>query len=153
MDTVGSARGREDARERPVGERFVAAVRAGDLGALGGCLGEGVRLRALLPSGLVEAEGRGAAVALLAGWLRLDGDGEPGRVWAVVDADAKAVGPRLRLSYRISSAPRDGDGDGDGAGLVMEQQAYGTLDAGGREITALRVLCSGTVPAQPSDAA
>jgi hypothetical protein len=54
---------------RDIGGEFAAALRAADFAAIGRCLSPAVQLRALLPSGMVDAVGRAAAVAMLADWL------------------------------------------------------------------------------------
>lgn len=115
-----------------VGERFVAALRAADFDALGGCLAPGVQLLALLPGGLVASFGRDAVVTRLRDFID-DGTG-----FAVAAAEVAAIGYRLRLSYRL-------DLRGDDGPSVMEQQAYCQL--AGAEIGTMRLLCSGGMPA------
>jgi hypothetical protein len=117
------------------GEHFITALRAADFTAIGNCLSPAVRLRALLPARVVDAEGREAAVALLRDWL------QAGAGLTVLDASADIVGWRLHLSYLVRLEADDGP-------RVMQQQAYCDVTADG--ISSVRLLCSGGMPVQPS---
>jgi hypothetical protein len=120
---------------RDIGEEFAAALRAADFAAIGRCLSPAVQLRALLPSGMVDAAGRAAAVAMLADWLHA------GAGYTVLEASSDVVGRRLRLSYRV----RLGAGNEP---RVMEQQAY--CDVTADAISSVRLLCSGDMPLRAS---
>jgi hypothetical protein len=113
-----------------IGERWAAALRSADFAALGRCLADDVRIRAVLPSRFADASGRDEAVALLRQWLGGD------RGFAVLAASSGTVGDVLRLDYRIRiSGPEP---------CLMEQHGYCRVGADG--IADLRLVCSGWVP-------
>jgi ketosteroid isomerase-like protein len=116
-----------------VGEHFITALRAADFTAIGSCLTPAVRLRALLPTRMVDAEGREPVVALLRDWL------QAGVGLTVLDASVDTVGRRLHLSYLVRL-------DADDGPRVMQQQAYCDVTADG--IGSVRLLCSGGMPVQ-----
>jgi hypothetical protein len=116
---------------RDIGAEFAAALRAADFAAIGRFLSRAVQLRALLPSGMVDAAGRAAAVAMLADWLTAAAG------YTVLEASSDVVGRRLHLSYRVRL-------DGGDEPRVMEQQAY--CDVTADAISSVRLLCSGDMP-------
>jgi hypothetical protein len=116
---------------RDIGGEFDAALRAADFAAIGRCLSPAVQLRALLPSGMVDAGGRAAAVAMLADWLNAAAG------YTLLEASSDVVGRQLHLSYRVRL-------DGGDEPRVMEQQAY--CDVTADAISSIRLLCSGDMP-------
>jgi hypothetical protein len=84
----------------PIAASIAAAVAGRDDGRLGALLTDTVRLRALLPGGLVESHGRDAVVSRFAGWFA-DFD-----TVELVDAAGEPVADRLLVHYRL--APRQG---------------------------------------------
>jgi hypothetical protein len=76
--------------------RFAAAVAGRDAQRLAEALSELVRLRALLPGGLVESRGRADVVALFQGWF-VDFDGVE-----LAKSAAAPVADRLLIHYGCS---------------------------------------------------
>ena len=117
--------------EDAVGDALVAAIAAQDRTALTACFAQDVQLRALIPPGLRERTGADEAATLIAGWFA------DSTALELVDADAKQVGDRLHVSYRL-------EGVEEGKPYVVEQHVYCTL-ADGR-IARADLLCSGFRP-------
>ena len=116
-----------------IGERWAAALRAGDFAELGRCLADDVRIRAALPSRFADASGRDEAVALLRQWL----GGERG--FTVLAASSGMVGDVLQLGYRVRI--------GGPEPCLMEQHGYCRVGADG--VADLRLVCSGWIPVPP----
>jgi hypothetical protein len=114
---------------------FLEGLAAQDFDHLASALCDDVRLRALLPRGLVEWDGAGGVKAAFTKWF---GDVEH---FELIDAIVGEVGPRLHLRWRVRvRAERLGDG-----WFVVEQQAYADTDDANR-IQHLSLLCSGYCP-------
>jgi hypothetical protein len=79
----------------PIAASIAAAVACRDGGWLAAALTDTVRLRALLPGGLVESHGRDAVVARFAGWFA-DFD-----TVELVSAAGEPVADRLLVHYRL----------------------------------------------------
>ena len=79
----------------PMAASIAAAVACRDGGRLAAALTDTVRLRALLPRGLVESHGRDAVVARFAGWFA-DFDSVE-----MVSAEGEPVADRLLVHYRL----------------------------------------------------
>jgi hypothetical protein len=111
---------------------FVGALTERDFGRLAGTLAPDVRMRALIPPGLVELSGAGPAAARFASWFgELNG-------LELVRSDSDEVGDRLHVFYRLR-VRRPGD-----AWKVVEQHLFCALDEG--RISALDLVCSGFRP-------
>lgn len=109
----------------------IAAVVAGrDLEGLAAELTDDVRLRALLPSGLVEIHGREAVVATFKEWF---GDF---RTVALDDTSGDDVGDRLLVHYRLLF-------DTDEGRKVLTQTWVCTIEIGGRRLARVDLVCSG----------
>ena len=80
----------------PMAASIAAAVACRDGGRLAAALTDTVRLRALLPGGLVESHGRDAVVARFAGWFA-DFDSVE-----LVDVAGEPVADRLLVHYRLA---------------------------------------------------
>jgi hypothetical protein len=80
----------------PMAASIAAAVACRDGGRLATALTDTVRLRALLPGGLVESHGRDAVVARFAGWFA-DFDSVE-----LVDVAGEPVADRLLVHYRLT---------------------------------------------------
>jgi hypothetical protein len=114
---------------------FLEGLAAQDFARLGGALAADVRLRALLPPGLMEWTGAEVIADRFAGWF---GDTED---FELVEATIGEVGGRLHLRWRLRlQAERLGPG-----WFTIEQQAYADTDDGGR-IARLDLLCTGYRP-------
>ena len=111
------------------GATLVAALAERDFDRLADALAPGVRMRALIPPGLVEASGGEAAAAKFASWF-----GETEGLELVRSASDE-VSDRLHVSYRLR-VQKPGD-----PWKVVEQHLFCALDNG--RITALDLLCSG----------
>ena len=79
-----------------IGAVFAAAVARRDGGQLATAFTDSIRLRALLPGGLVESHGRDAVVALFAGWFA-DFD-----TVELVGPSDEPVADRLLVHYRLT---------------------------------------------------
>ena len=79
----------------PIAASIAAAVACRDGGRLAAALTDTVRLRALLPGGLVESHGRDAVVARFAGWFANFDTVE------LVSAVGEPVADRLLVHYRL----------------------------------------------------
>ena len=80
----------------PMAASIAATVACRDGGRLAAALTDTVRLRALLPGGLVESHGRDAVVARFAGWFA-DFDSVE-----LVDVAGEPVADRLLVHYRLT---------------------------------------------------
>lgn len=113
-----------------VGGVFIEALARRDFAAMADCLEPSVHMRALLPRGLVEANG----CEEVAGWFRSLFGAPDGLELA--DATVGEVGPRLYLRWRISLR-RPGP---CGPVSLVEQHVFAD---GAERIGALDLLCSG----------
>jgi len=114
--------------------QFLDALARRDFPELESCLDPNVRFRALVPRGLIEANGAAQAVALFRKWFGEDD------TFDVIDAAVGQMGPRIYLRWQVRTGAA---GDPSSFGLV-EQHAF----ANARErIEALDLLCSGFTPA------
>ena len=115
-----------------VAGRFLEGLAARDFRRLAATLRPDIRLRALLPSGPSEWQGRDAAAEVFRSWF---GGADQ---YDVVDAAVGEVAGRLQLTWRIRVRPAPFD-IGDGWHLI-EQHAFADADAA---IEALDLVCSG----------
>ena len=83
-------------QHHPRAASIAATVAGRDEGQLAATLTDTVRLRALLPGGLVESHGRDAVVARFAGWFA-DFD-----TVELVSAAGEPVADRLLVHYRLT---------------------------------------------------
>jgi SnoaL-like domain len=111
---------------------LVAALTERDFGRLAGMLAPDVRVRALIPPGLVELSGAEPAAARFASWF-----GESNGL-ELVHSGSDEVGDRLHIFYRLR-VKRPGD-----VWKVIEQHLFCALDEG--RITDLDLVCSGFRP-------
>jgi hypothetical protein len=111
---------------------FLEALSLRDYERLAAALHEGVRVRALLPPGSSEWEGRDEAAAVFRSWF-----GAAER-FELVDATVGDVMGRLQMTWRIRLRPAPFDiGDG---WHVIEQHAFADV---AETIEALDLVCSG----------
>ena len=114
---------------------FLEGLAAQDFTKLSGALAPGVRLRALLPPGLMEWTGAEVIAGRFARWF---GDTEH---FELLEATVGEVGGRLHLHGRLRlRAERLGAG-----WFTVEQQVYADTDESGR-IARLDLLCTGYRP-------
>ena len=114
---------------------FLDGLAAQDFVQLGAALTDDVRLRALLPRGLMEWTGAEAIADRFAHWFGDTDDFE------LMEATVGEVGGRLHLHWRLRlQAERLGTG-----WFTVEQQVYADIDDGGR-IARLDLLCTGYRP-------
>jgi hypothetical protein len=114
---------------------FLEGLAAQDFTKLSGALAPGVRLRALLPQGLMEWTGAEVIACRFARWF---GDTED---FELLEATVGEVGGRLHLHGRLRlRAERLGAG-----WFTVEQQVYADTDESGR-IARLDLLCTGYRP-------
>jgi hypothetical protein len=113
-----------------VGGLLIESLARRDFAAIGNCLDDEVRLRALLPFGPIELSGHHDVV----GWFHdLFG---PAQGFELVDGTVGEIGSRLYLRWRVSlvaaeaARPR----------WVVEQHVFATAT---ERITSLDLLCSG----------
>jgi hypothetical protein len=113
----------------PRAQTLATAVAARDLAGLGEQLTDDVRLRALLPGGPIEENGRGAVLATFDGWF--------GGYDTVVleDAAGELVGDRLLVHYRLVFEP-------DAERRALTQTWVSTVAADGR-LARIDLVCSG----------
>jgi hypothetical protein len=124
--------------EPTLGERFVQALATRDRDTLTSLLRPDVDFRALTPSRFWEANDAATVVdgTMLRHWF------EPqDRITEVLELECGHVGPRGRLRYRLAVTTPDGP-------HVVEQQAY--YDTAGDQISWLRIMCAGYLPADGS---
>lgn len=117
---------------RRLGGEFVAALADRDAPRLEACLSTGVRLRALVPSGVVEHQGLAAVVRRIMSWFE-----DPDRI-EVVEKNERPVAGRLHLSYKLREYYSDG------APTVIHQDAV--CDTQDGRFTGIDLLCSGHLP-------
>ncbi len=116
---------------RSLTRSFVERLKAGDFDNLHDCLQDNVRLRALVPDGLRNYEGREASVAALRKWF-----GDP-RSSKVLDSGFEPIGDRGHVWYRIRV-------DISGEPYTVEQHFF--CDVGPHGIVRIDLLCSGFLP-------
>jgi len=139
--TLATVTNANDTREGPtageparwsVAGVFLEALSVRDYERLAGALHEGVRVRALLPPGSSEWEGRDEAAAVFRSWF-----GAADR-FEVVDATVGDVLGRLQMTWRIRLRPAPFDiGEG---WHIIEQHAFADV---ADTIEALDLVCSG----------
>ena len=132
MTTTADNRNAAAAPQFALAGSFLEGLAAQDFTKLSGALAPGVRLRALLPPGLMEWAGAEAIAGRFAHWF---GDTED---FELLEATVGEVGGRLHLHWRLRlRAKRLGAG-----WFTVEQQVYADTGASGR-ITGLDLLCTG----------
>ena len=114
------------------GGRLVTALADLDFPRLAGVLTSDVRMRALLPPGLVEISGAEAAAAKFSSWF---GDAEE---LELVRSGSETVADRLHVFYRLR-VKKPG-----ALQKTVEQHLLCALDDG--RITAFDLVCSGFRP-------
>jgi hypothetical protein len=118
--------------DRPlaVAGQFLDALLARDFRAVGSCLEPGVRMRALVPRGLLERDGPDAVAGQLRTWFATDERLE------VIDATVGQIGPRVYLRWRLRLVSPEPDGQA----RELEQHAFVTV---ARRIAVMDLLCCG----------
>ena len=117
------------------GERFLAALGAADWDAIRASLSADVRLRALVPSALREAEGPEAVIERFRLWWAELED------FRLLESSLEPAADQLRIRYLLAGTdPEDGP-------VEVEQQCYFTFEDG--LITKINSVCSGFRPAEP----
>ena len=112
-----------------VGERFLEALGRRDYEVLAACFAPDAQLRAVVPPGVREDEGRDAIVARFERWT------EAGEL---IDSDAEMFEDLLRIRYVIREVDPE-------LGLcAFEQTAYAEVADG--TIARMRIACSGKRP-------
>lgn len=111
------------------GETFVAAVAERAYSRLATTLAPNVRMRALVPPGLIEVSGQEAASARFSSWFGGVEELE------LVSSGSEAIADRLHVHYRLR-VRKPGD-----VWKLVEQHLLCALD--GDRITALDLICSG----------
>lgn len=114
------------------GNALIAALAARDFRRLAATLTANVRMRALLPPGLVEISGAEGAAARFSSWF---GDAE---TFELIHSGSEAIADRLHVSYRLR-VTKPGD-----APKLVEQHLLCALD--GDRISALDLVCTGFRP-------
>jgi hypothetical protein len=114
------------------GTVFIAALAERDFARLAGTLAPEVRMRALIPPGLVEISGAEAATAKFESWF---GDAEE---IGLIRSGSDAVADRLHLFYRLR-VTKPGN-----VPKLVEQHLLCTLNADG--INGLDLVCTGFRP-------
>ena len=121
-----------------VAGRFIDGLAARDFDGVVATLTDEVRFRALLPSRVLDLEGRDAVRATFETWF---GDAER---WDLVEAVVGEVGGRIHLRWRLSlTNPRVAAGN-----LLVEQQVYADAGPDGR-LHDVSLLCTGYRPDRP----
>jgi hypothetical protein len=118
-----------------VGEGLVAAIAERDFARLADTLTPEVRMRALIPSGLVEISGAEAAAAKFSSWF---GDAEE---LELVRSGSDTVADRLHVFYRLR-VKKPGDVE-----KIAEQHLLCAFAE--RKIAAFDLVCSGFRPMNP----
>jgi hypothetical protein len=119
-----------------LGASLVAALAGRDFPRLAARLTPDVRMRALIPPGLVEVSGADAAAAKFSSWF---GDAEE---FELIRSGSDPVADRVHVFYRLR-VKKPGD-----IPKLVEQHLLCGFDAG--QINALDLVCSGF---RPDDAA
>jgi hypothetical protein len=114
---------------------FMEALTHRDFDAMSGCLDPQVRLRALVPRGLLELHGP-EVIARLRTWFGGDDDFE------VVDAALGEAGSRLYMRWRVRMSPATA------RARVVEQHVYAGV---GARVETIDLLCSGFADERPRD--
>jgi hypothetical protein len=114
---------------------FIAALVERDFPRLAGTLAPDVRMRALIPPGLVELSGAEAATGKFSTWF---GDAKE---FELIHSGSDTVADLLHVSYRFRVGK-----PGDVAKLV-EQHRICAVE--GDRITGLDLVCSGFRPVAP----
>lgn len=116
-------------------QRFLGALGAADWEAIRTLLADDVRLRALVPSVLREAEGPDAVLERFRlWWAELDD-------FRVLESTSEPSADQVRIRYLLTGTdPEDGP-------VEVEQQCYFTFEDG--RITKINSVCSGFRPADP----
>ena len=109
-------------------DAFIEALRVRNFDALQRTFADGVRLRALVPSGLRERTGAPAARELVQQWF---GDAD---LFEVEYEIVETVADRMQASYRIRCRE-------NGVTYVVEQHFF--ADTADGAIQAIDILCSG----------
>jgi hypothetical protein len=113
-----------------VAGQFLDALLARDFRAVTCCLEPDVRMRALVPRGLLERDGPDQVAGQLRTWFATDERLE------VIDATVGQVGPRIYLRWRLRLlSPEPG-----GPARELEQHAFVTV---ARRIAVMDLLCCG----------
>ena len=112
---------------------FLEALRHQEFATLQETIGEGARVRALLPGGPVEAHGAEAAAELFQRWF--------GRVaeFEAVHTCAEAMADRVQMAWRCRIR-----WEGENFDRMIEQQAYAKVVDG--QIVVMDLVCSGFRP-------
>ena len=114
------------------GTALIAALAVRDFPRLAGTLTRDVRMRALIPPGLVEISGAEAAAAKFSSWF---GDADE---FELINAGSEPVADRLHVFYRLR-VKKPGD-----VPKLVEQHLLCALE--GDRINALDLVCSGFRP-------
>jgi hypothetical protein len=114
------------------GTGFIAALAERDFPRLAGTLTSEVRMRALIPPGLVEISGAEAAAAKFESWF---GDAEE---FGLIRSGCDAVADRLHVFYRLH-VRKSGN-----VPKLVEQHLLCTLDTD--RINGLDLVCTGFRP-------
>lgn len=110
---------------------FLDALARRDLDGLAACLAPNARMRALVPPGFRDFDGRAAIADKFRAWCGAE------QAFELLEAAATTVGPRLQLRWRVRLTPRDG-----APPLLVEQTAFFEV---GSYVQAIDLLCSGFV--------
>ena len=113
-----------------IGRLFIAALARQAWQELAACLGDTVRLRALIPGGLRTAEDRASAANYFQKWF---GDADQ---LVLLASDVQLMHDRLYISYRFRAH--------EDQWYIVEQQAYCVVQNG--RIQKIDLLCSGFRP-------
>jgi hypothetical protein len=119
-----------------VGARFLDALGRRDYETLGSCFAPEATLRAIVPPGPREDDGRDAIVRRFRLWTEEIDDYE------VLSADAALCADVLRLRWELGGLDPNFEGD---RRSIFEQTAYAEFADG--LIAAMRLACSGRRPA------
>jgi hypothetical protein len=114
------------------GQRLVAALAGRDFARLAGLLSADVRMRALIPPGLLELSGAEAVAAKFSSWF---GDAEE---LELVRSGSDVVADRLHVFYRLRVTKPGA------AGKIVEQHLLCTYDDD--RLSAFDLVCSGFRP-------
>ena len=115
--------------ESDLGARFLEALTTRDYGALAACFASDGTLRAIVPPGLREADGRDAIVERFRLWT------EDADEYELAEAEATRFADLLRLRWVVRSV------DPELGPCAYEQTAYVEVSDG--HIARMRLACSG----------